>query len=122
MTTQQLLDTYYQGLARKSGWESVLAEDFRFIGGDMTKPTPVEGRGTYNRVIQGLSRLYSGLQVVKAFVETDQAFVLVRYDWRFPQGINITGAVAEYWKVEGGKLSELTIFFDTGSFDRLTKG
>ena len=31
MTTQQLLDTYYKGLAQKSGWDSVLADDFRFI-------------------------------------------------------------------------------------------
>jgi len=26
------------------------------------------------------------------------------------------------WKAKDGKLQELTIFFDTGSFDRLAKG
>jgi hypothetical protein len=30
--------------------------------------------------------------------------------------------VAELWKAKDGKLQELTIFFDTGSFDRLAKG
>ena len=122
MNTQELLDIYYQGLARKSGWDAALAEDFRFIGGDMTKQAPAVGRETYGRIIQGLSRRYTGLKVVKAFVEGDQAFVLVVYDWTFPQGVDIQGGVAEYWKVEGGQLKELSIFFDTLSFDHLVKG
>lgn len=122
MKIQELLDTYYEGLARKEGWDGVVAEDFRFVGGDMTKRTPAVGRAAYQQVIQRLSRLYSGLRVVKRFVDGDQAFVLVDYDWTFPQGTNLRGPVAEYWKAEGDKLQELTIFFDTLTFDRLTKG
>jgi len=121
MTTQELLNTYYRALAAKTGWDAVLAEDFRFTGGDMTHRTPTVGREAYVRIVAGLGRLFSALTVGKPFVEGDQAFVLVDYDWTLPGG-NVRGPVAELWKVEGGKLAELTIFFDTKSFDRLAKG
>ena len=39
MTTKELLESYYKGFAQKSNWESVLSDDFKFIGGDMTKTT-----------------------------------------------------------------------------------
>jgi len=122
MNTVELLDIYYQGLVRRSGWESALAEDFRFIGGDMTRQEPTIGKPTYVRIIQGLSQRFSDVRVLKSFVDGDEAFVLAQYDWRFPKDVNVTGAVAEYWRVKDGKLWELTIFFDTGSFDRLAKG
>jgi ketosteroid isomerase-like protein len=122
MKMQELLDTYYRGLAQKEGWESVLAEDMRFVGGDMTKQEPVVGKQSYVQVIQRLSRLFADVRVVKSFVDGDQAFVLAEYNWTFPHDVNIKGTVAEYWKVRNGKLGELTIFFDTGSFDRMAKG
>ena len=122
MTTKKLLDKYYEGLARKADWESGLADDMRFIGGDMTKTEPTIGKQNYVRIVQGLSRLFSTLRVLRTFVDGDQAMVVVEYDWTFPKGVNIPGTVAEYWKVKDGKLWELTIFFDTGTFERLTKG
>ena len=88
----------------------------------MTKPAPQVGRANYIQVIQRLSRLFVGVRVLKAFVDGDAAFVLASYAWTFPHGVNIEGAVAELWKVQDGKLQELTILFDTQSFDRLAKG
>lgn len=41
MTTKELLETYYKGLIQKHGWDSVLSDDFKFVGGDMTKTTPI---------------------------------------------------------------------------------
>jgi len=122
MNTQALLHTYYQGLARKEGWDSTLAEDFRFIGGDKTKPAPQVGKANYIQIIQRLSRLFTGVRVLKSFVDGDEAFVLATYTWTFPHGFTVEGAVAELWKIQDGKLQELTIFFDTLSFDRLAKG
>jgi hypothetical protein len=122
MTIRELLAVYYKGLARKTGWEAVLADDFRFIGGNMTKQTPVVGKDNYVATIQRLSQVFSEVRVVKSFVDGDEAFVLASYDWTFPHAVNIQGSVAELWKAKNGKLQELTIFFDTGSFDRLAKG
>ena len=46
MTTKELLDEYFQGLAKKFGWQHLIANDFRFLGsrnmplfaGNMTLP------------------------------------------------------------------------------------
>ncbi len=73
-------------------------------------------------IIQRLSQVFSAVLVVKSFIDGDEAFVLAFYDWTFPHAVNIQGWVAELWKAKDGKLQELTIFFDTGSFDRLAKG
>jgi hypothetical protein len=32
MTTKELLDEYFQGLAKKFGWGHLIADDFRFLG------------------------------------------------------------------------------------------
>jgi len=41
-STKQLLEIYYKGFAEKANWESVIADDFHYVGGDMTK-----NRATY---------------------------------------------------------------------------
>ena len=40
-STKELLKMYYKGFAEKANWDSVLADDFQYIGGDMTKAEPV---------------------------------------------------------------------------------
>jgi len=51
MTTNELLDTYFQGLMKKSGWEPLIANDFVFLGGrNMTEP-PVVGKAAYLQVV-----------------------------------------------------------------------
>src|SRR5262249_5672854 len=52
MTTKDLLDTYYTGIKRKSGWDSTIADDFQFIGGNnMSKPDPLVGKAAYQELI-----------------------------------------------------------------------
>ncbi|MHB8710316.1 MAG: nuclear transport factor 2 family protein [Minisyncoccota bacterium] len=121
MTTQELLETYYKGLAQKSGWESVIADDFKFVGGDMTKRTPTVGRPAYGEVIKRFSQLFTAMRVKEMFVRGDSACVLASYDYVFPNGTAINGDVAEFWNVKDGKLDALTIFFDTATFATLTK-
>ncbi len=120
MNTKTLLENYYGGLHQKHGWEAALAADFRFVGGDMTKPEPVVGRDAYVAVIVRFSRLFTAVRVDRMLVDGDQAAVYATYDYRFPSGVTLTGSVAEFWKAEGDQLAELTIFFDTLSFARLT--
>jgi ketosteroid isomerase-like protein len=121
MTTKELLEEYYRGFAKKSGWEDVIAEDFKFVGGDMTKTTPVTGKWAYIEVIKRFSRLFKTMKVKEMIIDGDQACVIGNYDYEFPGGRNIIGDVAEIWKAKDGKLDSLTIFFDTLTFDRLTK-
>jgi len=119
--TKQLLEIYYRGLARKQGWEAVISEDFKFVGGDMTKNTPIVGKANYIAIIDRFSRLFATMRVKQMIVEQDQACVIANYDYAFPNGIAISGDVAEIWKVKGGTLDALTIFFDTLTFQNNTR-
>ena len=122
MTTRDLLETYYKGLAKKEGWESVVADDFKFIGGDMTKTTPIVGKQAYIQVINRFSKWFTDMRAKAMIISDDQAFVLANYDYTFPSGKSINANVAELWKVKNGKLDVLTIFFDTANFDAFLRG
>lgn len=119
--TRQLLDAYYKGFAAKSNWESVIAEDFRFTGGDMTKQEPVIGKQAYIEVIKRFSQVFTAMRVEDMIVEGDRACVIGNYDFRFPSGLEINGNVAEHWTAKDGKLQSLTIYFDTSTFSTNTK-
>jgi len=121
MTTKELLDTYYKGFAQKQGWETVISDDFKFIGGDMTKTDPIVGKQAYIDIIKRFSRLFQNMRVKEMIIESDSACVIENYDYVFPNGKAINGDVATIWKVKDGKLDELRIFFDTLAFQANTK-
>ena len=118
---KELLTTYYKGFAEKKGWESVISEDFKFVGRDMSKTTPTIGKLPYIEVINRFSKLFTSMRVKKMIVDGDNACVIGNYDYEFPGGKKINGDVAEIWKVKDGKLDSLTIFFDTLAFEQFTK-
>jgi len=120
MNTTELLESYYEGFARKEGWETVISDDFKFVGGDMMDRTPVTGKGGYIEVIRRFSKLFTSMKVKKMIVNGDSAFVLAGYGYVFPGNKKIKGDVAELWEVRQGKLDSLTIYFDTLTFHRLT--
>lgn len=119
-STKQLLETYYKGFAQKEGWESVISEDFRYTGGDMTKTTPLTGKAAYIEVIKRFSRVYQSMRVKRMMVDGENACVIGNYDFKFPNGEIINGDVSEIWTAKNGQLDSLTIFFDTLTFDRNT--
>jgi len=122
MTTKELLETYYKSFAKKQqGWEAVLSDDFKFVGGDMTKTTPIVGRTAYIEVIKRFSQVFKTMRVKEMVVEDNMACVIGNYDYVFPNGKSINGDVAEIWKIKDGKLDALTIFFDTLTFQANTK-
>ena len=122
MSTITLLNQYYANLKSPALLQDLLAEDFRFIGGDMTKPEPVVGKPVYLAIIGRLSQSFSKVEVRETFVDGERAVVLAHYDWTFPKMGIVPGSVAEFWTIKQGKLQELTIFFDTKNFDRLNQG
>ena len=117
MTTRDLLETYYKGFAQKDGWDSVLSDDFKFVGGDMTKTIPITGKAAYIEVIKRFSQLFTSMRVKEMIIEDAGACVIGNYDYVFPNGKSINGNVAEIWKVKDGKLDSLAIFFDTATFN-----
>ena len=116
MTTKELLETYYNAFAQKQGWETVISDDFKFVGGDMTKTDPIIGKQAYVDVIKRFSRLFQSMRVKEMIIDGDKACVIGNYDYLFPNGKSINGDVSEIWKAKDGKLVALTIFFDTLTF------
>lgn len=117
-STKQLLETYYKGFAQKEGWESVISDDFKYIGGDMTKTAPAVGKAAYIEVIKRFSRVFQSMRVKEMIVDGEKASVIGNYDFKFPNGESVNGDVSEIWTAKNGKLASLTIFFDTLTFDK----
>jgi ketosteroid isomerase-like protein len=122
MTTQELVTIYYKGYAQKHGWETVIADDFKFTGGDMTKTTPVTGMQAYVEISNRFNQWFTDMRPLKIFISDNEAFVLANYDLVYPNNRKVNANVAKLWKVENGKLSSLTIFFDTANFNAFLKG
>lgn len=118
--TKQLLQTYYKGFAQKQGWESVISDDFKYIGGDMTNTTPLVGKDEYIKVIDRFSQVFQTMRVKEMVVEGENACVIGNYDYIMPNGVYMNGDVAEIWKAKDGKLDQLSIFFDTLTFEKNT--
>ena len=120
-STRQLLEFYYTGFAEKSNWESVIADDFEYTGGDMTKPEPIRGKQAYIEIIKRFSQVFSTMRVKEMVIEGEKACVIGNYDLHFPNGQATNGNVAELWTARNGKLQSLTIYFDTLTFANNTK-
>jgi ketosteroid isomerase-like protein len=117
---KELLDIYYKGFAEKANWDSVIADDFRYTGGDI-KQEPLIGKQAYVEVIKRFSQVFTAMRVKEMIIQGDNACVIGNYDFRFPGGKEITGNVAELWTARNGKLQSLTIYFDTLTFANNTK-
>jgi ketosteroid isomerase-like protein len=114
--TRQLLEIYYKGFAEKSNWESVIADNFEYVGGDMNNTQPVIGKQAYIEIIKRFSQRFDSMRVNQMIIEGDKASVIGNYDFQFPNGHKINGNVAEFWTVKNGKLQSLTLYFDTLTF------
>lgn len=108
-TTRQFLETYYKGFAAKANWESVIADDFEYVGGDMNNIKPVVGKQAYIEIIKRFSQRFEAMRVKQMIVEGDKASVIGNYDFQFPNGFKINGNVSENWTVKNGKLQSLTL-------------
>ncbi len=118
---KELLETYYKGFAAKANWDSVIADDFQYIGGDMTKTEPLTGKQAYIEVINRFSKVYQTMRIKKMIIKGENACVIGNYDLKFPNGKTINGDIAEMWTAKDGKLQSLRIYFDTLTFAQNSK-
>ena len=114
--TRELLDNYYKGFAAKANWEDTIADDFQYVGGNMTNTQPVVGKKAYVEIIKRFSERFQSMRVKQMIIEGDKASVIGNYDFQFPNGQKINGNVSENWTVKNGKLQSLTLYFDTLTF------
>lgn len=118
---KELLDNYYKALAKKTGWEVYIADDFEYIGGDMTNTKPQVGKEAYLDAIKRFSQVFTDMRVKQMILNGNNAGVIGSYNLRFPNGIEMNGDVAEFWTAKNGKLQSLRIFFDTMTFASNTR-
>jgi len=118
---KELLENYYRGFAEKANWESLIAEDFQYTGGDMTKTEPLIGKQAYIEVIKRFSQVFTAMRVKEMIIQGNSACVIGNYDLRFSNGKEVNGNVAEIWTAKNGKLQSLTIYFDTLTFANNSK-
>ncbi len=114
MTTQALLDTYYDGLAKRTGWEQTIADNFAFTGGSSNNSSV--GKAAYLEAIHRFSRVVETVAVKESIVQGDAACVIVTYGLVSPSGKRTVMDIAEVWAAQNDQLMSLRIFFDTASW------
>jgi ketosteroid isomerase-like protein len=114
MTIQTLIDTYYSGLGRRTGWEAALSDDFAFTGGSAGNGS--QGKAQYAEVLRQFGRMFDTVNVKRVLVDGDNACVIATYGAISPAGGRRTFDVAELWTARDGKLASLAIYFDTAGW------
>ena len=108
-----LLERYYEGLSSEEDWHSMLADNI-LLTGTIAK----ESRGKEAFVNNNFFKMIKDLEVKQIIAEEYKAAAVVCYDLLSPKGNRFSTEVAEIWKLEGGKLSALAIYFDTAAFQK----
>ena len=64
MTTQELLAAYYDGLAKRAGWQSAVSETFLFMGTGSVPGEPVSsGKTGYARVLERFGQRFEAVRM-----------------------------------------------------------
>jgi hypothetical protein len=63
VTAKELLDEYFQGLAKKFGWKHLIVDGFRFLGSGSMTESPVLGKTGF---VQMMTHFYK-LLALRAF-------------------------------------------------------
>jgi hypothetical protein len=110
---RELLNTYYDGLNRKDGWQAQVSEAITFASpnGAVThgKAAFVEGNSRFLRAVKSANRKHM-------LTDGDSGCAWVSYDLRSPRGHETTLEVVEIWTATNGQLDSLRIYFDTAAF------
>jgi ketosteroid isomerase-like protein len=112
MTTKETVQRYYDGVARKDGWQSVISENMAFAQpGASTK-----GKDAYVEVTARFLQKVRGTKVKELIIDGDKAYALVDYEVVSPKGDMRWFNVAEILSVRDEKIASSTILFDTAAF------
>jgi ketosteroid isomerase-like protein len=117
MTTRDSVQSYFDSLKRKRGWEDFLSDDMTFTS--FTTPTKrVAGRGAYLEATKRFYSMISAVEVKGLVVEGEKACALTRYELQPPGGPAFDCHVAEAFEVRNGKIASFDIYFDSSPFPK----
>ncbi|MDQ6770587.1 MAG: nuclear transport factor 2 family protein [Gemmatimonadota bacterium] len=118
MTTRETIQSYFERLEKKTGWEAFLAEDMVFSS--FTSPVKqVSGKAPYLQATKGFYSMIVSVEVRDLIVEGKRACALTRYQLQPPNGkAAFQSDVAEIYSVGNGKIDSFDIYFDTAPFPK----
>ena len=106
MTTRDTIQSYFESLRDKSGWEAVLADDIAFTS-FATPIKHVTGKGAYLEATRRFFSMVKALDVNSILVDGERACALTRYELQAPGGSGFESHVAELFDVRDGKITSL---------------
>jgi len=116
MSTREIVQRYFEELARKGDWRSFLAEDLEFTS--FTSPVKhVTGKAAYLETTRRFFSMIESLEVRDLIIEGTKACALTRYQLRSPAG-SFHSDVAELFTVADDEIRSLAIYFDTAPFPK----
>lgn len=115
MGTKEVIERFYQGLARKDdSWQENLAGDVQFS--DASGRLTAGGREAFVESFAGFLRSVRGVELRQLIVDGSDAAAAVVYDYVNAKGEELRQHDAEFWRVEDGSIAALTIYFDITEF------
>jgi len=118
MKTRDVLQRYFDSLARRGDWSACLADDVAFTS--YTSPVK-EARGK-QAVLEATKRFYGTIAKVNVrdiLVDEDRACALTHYELQPPgDAPAFTSDVAEIFTVRDDRITSFAIYFDTAPFPK----
>ena len=117
MSTRHTIESYFDKLQHRSGWESLLADDMVFI--IYTSPVrKLETKATFLSGTRGFYDSIRSMEVGHVLVDGARALVTTRYELQRPGAEAYRSDVAELFEVRDGKITEFAIYFDSAPFPK----
>ena len=117
MTTRNTIQSYFESLREKGGWEAILADDIAFTS-FATPIKHVTGKGAYLEATKRFFSMIKALDVKGILVDGERACASTRYELQAPGGSGFESHVAELFVVRDGKITSLEIYFDSAPFPK----
>ena len=115
MATAEIIRHFYEGLSAKTdAWQRDLAKDVVFA--DASQRLQAAGREAFIQSFTGFLRAVERVELRQLIVDGDDAAAVVVYDYVSPSGARLQQNDAEVWRIAGGKIAALTIYFDITEF------
>ena len=117
MTTKDTIQSYFNRLQQKSGWETFLADEMTFT--NFASPIKrTAGRDAYLEATKRFFSMITSVEIKGLIVDGDRACALTRYELKPPAGPGFDSNVAEVFEVLDGKITSLEIYFDSAPFPK----
>ena len=113
MPTSDTIQSYYDSLRQKKGWETFLSEDMVFTNNGKT----IRGKQNYLESTKRFFATIQSLEIQELLIQGEKACAVVRYTVKSPKGNTFTSDVAEFFALQEGKFEKLAIYFDTAPYN-----